>query len=110
MISSKGPRYIERNILLDHVVAGPGQLVGDRLEGHDTLRPGLLALVIATDRRVVPDREVRRLNERPAQERVAILRVPRSFALPIGPVRTPDQAGVRNVMAHFVEPADIARL
>src|SRR3990172_229895 len=87
MISSKGPRQIERNVLLDHMVAGPGQLVGDRLEGHDALRPGLLALVIATDRRVVPNREVRCLNECPAQKRVAILRVARSLALPVSPVR-----------------------
>ena len=73
---SKSPCQTERGILLDHVLAGSGQLVGHRLDCHEASRPTLLALVVTPNSLVLSNCEVRRLDESPTQERIAV-QIPR---------------------------------
>ena len=60
--SGEGPSDIEVGALPQHVVAGPGQLVGDGLDGDHAVALGPLALVVTVDDGVVAHREVGRLQ------------------------------------------------
>lgn len=46
---AEGACHVERLLSLEHVVAGPSQLVGDRLLGNQNMAFGLLTLVVTFD-------------------------------------------------------------
>ena len=74
-----------RNLILERVIAGPGQLMGYRLYGYDPVGLGLLALIEPPSAFVIAHGEVRSLDERPCQIFVPVLAVALAFLLVVAP-------------------------
>ena len=71
----EGPRLLKGHLLLEHVVAGASQLMGDCLGGNRPVRLGLLALIKLSNPLVITHGEMRRLDKGPGQVLVAVLAV-----------------------------------
>ena len=78
-----------------HVVAGAREFVRDRLERHDGVGAGLLALVETLRLGTEAHREVGRLDKRPRQILVAVLRVAFALLLAVGDARAIHAAAIR---------------
>ena len=76
------------------IVAGPSELVGHSLDGHNPMGTGTLALVVALDLRVVTHRKVRRLHKGPGQVLVAVLGVSTALTLAVAQVLAADASAV----------------
>jgi len=55
--------HIEVYLVTHHVVTGPGQPVGNRLDSHHTVGLGTLSLIVALDLRLIAYGEIGRFRE-----------------------------------------------
>ena len=94
-LSRKTPLYIERLVLLQHMEAGPRQLVRQRLGGDDTVALRLLSIMEPLGLRAEALREVRRLDEGPGQVLVTVLGIAFAFLLAVGHALAVNTAAVR---------------
>jgi hypothetical protein len=82
--SSEGLLHLKGDLVPQHVITGPCQLVGHRLNRYQPVGPFFLALIEALHFRVVTDGEVRRLHKGPGQILVPILGVAATLAFAAG--------------------------
>ena len=75
--------------------------MGHRLDGHDRLGAGALALVVALDLRVVAHREVGRLDVGPGKILVAVLAVAFTLLLAVADPFAAHAATIGGVVAHL---------
>ena len=96
---SKASFDLEGLVLAQHVVAGAGKLVRQRLGGHDVVGPGLLAFMEPLGLGAKAPGEVRRLDECPGKICVAVLDVAFAFFPAVAGVHAVDAASVGREVA-----------
>src|SRR3984893_14940658 len=108
--SCEGACPVVRDALAHDVIASAGELVRHGLDRHDGQTFGTLALVKAPDRRIVSNRVVRSLDERPAEWLVAALAVADALVLTVRLAPTVDHTCAGGELAHRGEPMDVTSL
>src|SRR5229473_6945028 len=102
--------HIERLLVLQHVVTRPRQLVRERLERQDPIRPALLAIIETLGLRTAAQRKVRRFHERPGEILVPVLGVAFTLPLAVALLQAVNAAAVRTEVPHLSKSTDGAGL